>query len=107
MKEHQHIADALNARLVQLSERIERLEEDLRQPLDADFAEQATGMEAAEANEALEDAGRAEIAQIRAALERIVSGSYGICVSCGDAIAPARLEALPFAQQCIDCARGG
>lgn len=105
MKEHQHIADALNARLAQLSERIDRLEEDLRQPLDPDFAEQATDMEAAEANEALEGAGRAEIAQIRAALERIENGSYGICVSCGDAIAPGRLEALPFAQQCIDCAR--
>ncbi|MGE0666812.1 MAG: TraR/DksA family transcriptional regulator [Sphingomonadales bacterium] len=106
MKEHQQIADALNARLVQLSERVERLEEDLRQPLDPDFAEQATGMEASEANEALEGASRAEIAQIRAALERIESGTYGVCVSCGDDIAPARLEALPFAQQCIDCASG-
>jgi RNA polymerase-binding transcription factor DksA len=105
MKEHQHIADALNARLAQLSARVERLEEDLRQPLDPDFAEQATGMEAAETNEALEGAGLAEIAQIRAALERIENGTYGTCVSCGDDIAPARLDALPFAQQCIDCAR--
>lgn len=105
MKQHQQIADALNARMAQLSERVERLEEDLRQPLDPDFAEQATGMEAAEANEALEGASRAEIAQIRAALERIENGTYGVCVSCGEDIAPARLEALPFAQQCIECAR--
>jgi RNA polymerase-binding protein DksA len=106
MKDHQHIADALRARMAQLSERVERLEEDLRQPLDADFAEQATGMESSEANEALEDAGRAEMAQIRAALGRIDDGTYGVCLSCGDNIAPARLQALPFAQQCIDCARG-
>jgi RNA polymerase-binding protein DksA len=103
--EHQHIAEALRARLEQLTKRVERLEEDLRQPLDPDFAEQATGMEANEANEALEGASWAEIAQIRAALARIEEGSYGICVSCGEDIAPARLEALPFAQQCIDCAR--
>lgn len=106
MKEHQHIADALQARMAQLSERVERLEEDLRQPLDPDFAEQATGMEASEANEALEGASRAEMAQIRAALGRIEDGTYGVCVSCGETIAPARLKALPFAQQCIDCARG-
>lgn len=106
MMDHQHIADALKARMAQLSERVERLEEDLRQPLDPDFAEQATGMEASEANEALEGASRAEIAQIRAALGRIKDGTYGICVTCGESIAPARLEALPFAQHCIDCARG-
>jgi DnaK suppressor protein len=106
MMDHQHIADALKARMAQLSERVERLEEDLRQPLDPDFAEQATGMEASEANEALEGASRAEIAQIRAALGRIEDGTYGICVTCGESIAPARLEALPFAQHCIDCARG-
>ncbi len=106
MKDHQHVAEALRARLAQLSERVERLNEDLRQPLDADFAEQATNMEAAEANEALEDAGRAEIVQIRAALERIEDGTYGVCVTCGEDIAPARLEALPFAMQCIECARG-
>ncbi len=106
MMDHQHIADALKARMAQLSERVERLEEDLRQPLDRDFAEQATGTEASDANEALEGASRAEIAQIRAALGRIEDGTYGICVTCGESIAPARLEALPFAQHCIDCARG-
>ena len=106
MKDHQHIADALQARMAQLSERVERLEEDLRQPLDADFAEQATSMESSETNEALEDAGRVEIGQIRAALGRIDDGTYGVCVVCGDDIAPARLQALPFAEQCIECARG-
>ncbi|MEN3976754.1 TraR/DksA family transcriptional regulator [Emcibacter sp. SYSU 3D8] len=106
MKNHQQIADALNARMAQLSQRVERLEEDLRQPLDPDFAEQATGMESSEANEALEGASFAEMAQIRAALGRIDDGTYGVCVSCGETIAPARLEALPYAQQCIDCARG-
>ena len=52
------------------------------------------------------DRARKLISKIDQALERIENGTYGTCVSCGDDIAPARLDALPFAQQCIDCARG-
>ena len=99
------VADDLSRRLRELSERADRLEHDLRQPLDPDFAEQATGMESAEADQALEESSRAEIAQIRAALARIEDGSYGTCGTCGGSIAEARLEALPYTPQCIDCAR--
>lgn len=31
--------------------------------------------------------------------------AIGICVECGDPIAPARLAALPGARTCIDCQR--
>jgi DnaK suppressor protein len=37
------------------------------------------------------------------ALEKIAQGSYGICESCGRAIDPARLAALPHALMCIEC----
>jgi RNA polymerase-binding protein DksA len=37
------------------------------------------------------------------ALERIESGTYGICRSCGKEISKTRLEAVPNATQCIDC----
>jgi RNA polymerase-binding protein DksA len=40
---------------------------------------------------------------IDAALERIRQGSYGICTSCKQPIAAERLEALPWAERCIDC----
>lgn len=30
--------------------------------------------------------------------------SDGVCVTCGEPIAPARLRALPTARQCITCA---
>ena len=30
-------------------------------------------------------------------------GTYGVCDVCGTPIAPARLEALPWATRCIDC----
>jgi RNA polymerase-binding transcription factor DksA len=46
----------------------------------------------------------ARLAEIDAALERLQSGVYGICESCGRPIADARLEARPTARYCIDCA---
>lgn len=41
------------------------------------------------------------------ALERIRSGEYGICQRCGEAIDPARLEAIPEAALCVSCAERG
>jgi RNA polymerase-binding protein DksA len=42
---------------------------------------------------------------IDAALQRIESGTFGICRSCGKPIDPERLEALPWTTQDIDCKR--
>jgi RNA polymerase-binding transcription factor DksA len=53
----------------------------------------------------LDDMGIAEIEAIDQALARIVSGEYGGCVSCGEAIPVARLEALPAASECLPCAK--
>lgn len=47
------------------------------------------------------------IADITAALARLDAGSYGTCTGCGDAIAAARLEALPATRSCISCAADG
>lgn len=44
------------------------------------------------------------LADIAAALERLDAGTYGVCENCGEAIAPARLEARPYASTCITCA---
>lgn len=40
------------------------------------------------------------------ALSRIERGEYGQCESCGNDIPTARLDALPYATFCVDCARG-
>ena len=45
--------------------------------------------------------------QISDALVRMDNGTYGTCETCGQAIALERLEALPFASQCIGCASKG
>lgn len=43
------------------------------------------------------------VQQIDAALERLHAGRYGVCAGCGEAIPIARLRALPFATQCVNC----
>lgn len=54
---------------------------------------------AAQIERAQADIGRAEDA-----LRRVAASTYGKCLVCGDAIAPARLEARPTAATCIACA---
>src|SRR5467141_3072376 len=39
------------------------------------------------------------------ALQRIDDGSFGNCERCGETIGDKRLEALPFARNCIGCQR--
>jgi DnaK suppressor protein len=42
--------------------------------------------------------------EIDAALSRLDAGTFGICVTCGDAIALGRLQVRPQAKLCIRCA---
>jgi RNA polymerase-binding transcription factor DksA len=43
--------------------------------------------------------------EVRAALLRLDSGTFGRCTECGSEITPERLEALPYTPHCIGCAR--
>lgn len=45
------------------------------------------------------------LGQIEAALSRLDRGSFGRCEDCGRPIGAERLEALPYASQCVQCAR--
>ena len=53
----------------------------------------------------LEENSEHVLAEIEAALERIEARTFVTCSSCGRPIAPERLEAIPWATQCIDCRR--
>ncbi len=44
-----------------------------------------------------------EVRDIDAAQRRILTGTYGICVTCGEPIDPKRLEAYPTAKRCLEC----
>lgn len=43
-------------------------------------------------------------AEITAALSRIRDGSFGTCVKCLTDISPDRLDAMPHARHCLNCA---
>ena len=51
----------------------------------------------------IRDRERKLISKIKAAIERIEEGAYGICDECGDDISHSRLEARPVTTLCIDC----
>ncbi len=104
MSELTQIRRQLEQRRQQLEARVARIESDLRQPGHRDSEEQATESEPNEVRERLVEAERVEIEDIRRAVERIDAGSYGECARCGEAIAAGRLDALPYATLCVDCA---
>ena len=43
------------------------------------------------------------LSKIEEALHRIDQGTYGICRDCGEPIADARLNAIPWTRSCITC----
>lgn len=56
-----------------------------------------------EANAAVIGHHEDEIQGIQAALSRLASGTYGLCVDCGEPIGINRLQAWPSANRCLDC----
>jgi DnaK suppressor protein len=67
-------------------------------------AEGATiAFERAQAMALLEET-RTQVEALDTALARVDTGSYGVCESCGQDIAPERLAARPSATLCITCA---
>jgi RNA polymerase-binding transcription factor DksA len=47
---------------------------------------------------------QAALDQVEAAIARIEKGSYGQCETCGGRISKIRLQAIPYANQCMRCA---
>ncbi len=94
----------LRSRREELVQRLATYEHELGKPANPDAEDRAVERENDEVLEDLGFAGVKEIAAIDRALERIRTGQYGICQSCGDQIALERLEAIPWASLCRSCA---
>jgi RNA polymerase-binding transcription factor DksA len=43
--------------------------------------------------------------EISSAMERLDKGTFGICEECQSPIPKLRLDALPYARNCVECAR--
>ena len=108
------MAETLNPALRdRLQEERDRLHDQLRQMgvgpggrLDFDDGFADSGQVTAERGEveALGGTLLDTLREIEDALSKFDAGTYGRCESCGNQIAEARLEAMPTARLCIDCA---
>jgi RNA polymerase-binding protein DksA len=101
---HEALRAELQRKKKELSARLERISLNLRRGYEADSKERAKQLEDNEVVDALGNEARAEIAKISAALQRMDSGDFGICVECGMPISEGRIAAYPYADECIECA---
>nr|WP_172297407.1 TraR/DksA C4-type zinc finger protein [Pseudoruegeria sp. HB172150] len=96
--------EALEARLTELENRLEGIEQELDSHQSRDWEELATEREEDEVLEGLGSSGQVEIRMIKAALQRMDEGEYGFCARCGEVIQPERLDVLPYTPLCRACA---
>ncbi|WP_348818519.1 TraR/DksA C4-type zinc finger protein [Fontimonas sp. SYSU GA230001] len=98
---------SLAKRRAELADRLARIRRDRRRadgPLPQDFADQATARENDDVLDRLEQATAEDLAQFDRALRHAQAGEYGVCERCGNGISASRLQALPQATLCADCA---
>lgn len=69
----------------------------------ADPADRATAESDRAFTLRIRDRERRLIKKIRAALQRIEEGSFGVCEDCGEEIGVPRLKARPVTKLCINC----
>ncbi len=97
------VRDQLKSRLETLNQRIGEIEGDLRTARSTNWEEQATETQGDQVLEGVEGSALIEAQQVHAAIARLDDGTYGECSTCGEPIGEKRLQALPYATQCIDC----
>jgi RNA polymerase-binding transcription factor DksA len=98
------LRQSLNARLTELLQRASEIEDTLSDPGDPDWQENAQTVEDDETLATVGSLTKQEIQDIRLTLNRIENGTWGTCVSCGQAIDPERLAELPTTCHCSRCA---
>lgn len=100
-------AEAARASLLAERERLRaELAEEIESPGQMTYGSQAaaaTHVFEQQRDLALRERAQQHLAQVEAALGRLDAGTWGTCRRCGNAVAEARLEALPWAAYCIDC----
>ena len=103
MSEITEIKAILEEKLRVLTARARNIDDDLSEPPDNDWSENAVESENDEVLERVGGMALDEIRKIKQALAKIDSGTYGVCERCDKKIAPQRLKALPYATTCIKC----
>lgn len=101
------VADKLRRRRIALLEEVAENEEDLQeiQALrESEMEEQAQDESTTKFLSRMSERKIGLVEEIDAALTRIEKGDYGTCETCGEEISWERMQAVPLARTCIDCA---
>jgi DnaK suppressor protein len=104
-KERETVKDRLEAELAETMAELERLEKKVQVEVEYGLGEGDPSINEREINMALRRRTRRKVRSVQEALARFEEGTYGICERCRRQIAEQRLEALPEARLCIDCAQ--
>lgn len=99
-----HMKERLEARLKEVSESLASLEAEMEEKPDYGMGKGDPQVYEWEMNLARIEQLRSQVEAYETALERLEAGGYGICQNCGNPINPERLEAIPLATLCIQCA---
>ena len=97
--------DRLEQELSETLVELERLEQKLQVEVEYNLGEGDPIIYEREMNMALRRRARRKVKSLQEALKRFEEGTYGVCERCGRKIGAQRLEALPEARLCIECAQ--
>jgi DnaK suppressor protein len=106
-EERQRVQDAISYLHEETPGSLEDETEEIVGNSDNHLGDTATATLDREIDYSLEENSEHVLRSIDGALQRIEEGTFGICESCGQPISEERLEAIPYATQCIDCRRKG
>jgi len=106
-EERQRVVDAISYLHEETPGSLEDETEEMVGSSDNHLGETATATLDREIDYSLEENSEQVLKAIDGALQRIAEGTFGICATCGQPISEERLEAIPYATQCIDCRRKG
>lgn len=107
MNDYQAIREQLISLQSGLESRMDRIVRNITHadtPLSRNSEEQAQEQENLEVVDALGNATRTELHQVKQAIKRIDTGQYGYCSHCDQSITIERLHVLPYTDRCINCA---
>jgi len=104
-KQSEAVRERLEKELRETFAELDRLKEKLQVEVEYGLGEGDPIIYEREMNMALRRRARRKVKSVEEALMRFEEGTYGICEICGGEIGAQRLEALPQARLCIECAQ--
>jgi DnaK suppressor protein len=104
-KEREAVKQRLEEELAEARDELQRLEEKVQVEVEYGLGEGDPNIYEREMNMALRRRVRRKVRSVEEALQRFEEGTYGVCERCGGQIGAQRLEIMPEARLCINCAQ--